>query len=660
MSKNKKRRQLKLARRKAERNRSKKIIPELTGTIAITPSGFGFVTPDDDSSQDIFIPPRFIGGAMHGDTVSIAMLPLRREDIAEGRKEAGRVVEIVKRAKTALVGEVITGHRIRPLNRKYPEDIKIAGSLCGAKRGDWVKVELIQAENRPGDARRGAIRENIGKAGEIKGDLDAVCSEYDLPDPYSAAENEEAITLLPADIKREDLRELFCVTIDPEDAKDFDDAISLAPGKEENEVEVGVHIADVAAWIRPSSKWDIEARRRSFTAYLPGRTLPMLPKSLTKNISLTEGVDSLAHTVILTVHKNSGRIIKSRRCHSTVKITKRLTFNQVQDFIDTGKAEDWDAGFAEKIRALVDLTRAMREHRRKTEKFLEMATTEIRVLCDDETNVISGLVRKVQREADQLVEDCMLAANTEVAKELIERKIPGMFRVHPEPEQEKVFEFSEFVASAFGFYPGDLTSRTACNEFLKSLPDDPRKQIILGAFLRSLPRAFYQEKPELHFGLGKERYSHFTSPIRRYPDLVVHQQLWADEKNERLRSNKKIEKLAVDCSEKENTVDEAYFTANDRLKLRYLQEQLDGGGDNLHEGMIAKVFAAGLLVDIQDLGIYGFVPIEKLRGRFRYDREENRMSDYYLQKSYKVGDYVYLQLSAIDFIKGNAIFQPVR
>lgn len=636
--------------KKVRRSRDKAYF---TGKITLTATGLGFVTPDQAGAKDIFIPPRFINGAMHGDIVKVAMLPPRDNDI----RTAGKVVDIITRTKTSLVGELIAGHRIRPLNRNFSDDVKVSGSLCGAQRGDWVNVDLLHGSGKSVELR-GIVREKIGKAGTIQSDLDAVCKEFDLPERYSATEESMAETLKPRSIKRVDLRELFCVTIDPEDAKDFDDAISLAPGKTPNEVEIGVHIADVAAWIQPGSKFDNEAFERGFTAYLPGRTMPMLPKGLTQKISLTAEASSLAHSVILTVDRNSGRVIGSRRCHSLIKVKKRLTFDQVQQFIDHEACFDWEETFAVKLGELIALARQMRNWRRKHEKFLVLKTVEIRVMVDEEKNAIIGLVHKAQREADQLVEECMLAANSAIAIELLEKKLPGLFRIHDEPDPGKLAEFSEFVAATFGFYPGDLSNRSQCNEFLDSLPDDPRKPIIISAFLRSLPRAVYSEKSSLHFGLGKLRYSHFTSPIRRYADLIVHQQLWAADLNEKIQSNHTMGKIGVACSEKEQRVDEAYYSANDRVKLRYLKEQLDAGLDNMHEGMIAKIIPTGMLVDIQALGIYGFVTIESLGGNVRYNRSANKLADRRRGKSYKVGDYIYLQLTDIDFIRGSAIFQP--
>jgi ribonuclease R len=632
---------------------------QFTGKISVTPSGFGFVTPEGDSKRDIFIPPKYINSAMNGDKVKGILLK-EHKNLNSDKGPAGKVTEIIERKHSIVVGELIAGHKVRPLNKRLPEDIKISGNTQGAKRGEWVEVELSDHGEKSGECR-GEILSSIGKAGTIEHDLLAIIREYDLPPVYTEEQNAESATIKPRKINREDLDGLFCVTIDPHDAKDFDDAISLAPGKKNGQLELGVHIADVAAWISPNDTWDKEARKRSFTAYLPGKTMPMLPRDLTAKISLTEGTKSLAHSIIFTIEEKSGKIVGFKRFHSNLTITKRLTFDQVQNLIDGKPPKDWDNEFQEKIQTLVKLTRKMRNRRKEQEQFLELASPEIRVLCDEKNQTVTGLERKEQREADQLVEDCMLAANSTVACEIIESKIAGIFRVHPEPTPEKLDEFRVFMEATFGIQPGDISNRNICNRFLSSLKDDQRKPVIIGAFLRSLPRAYYLEEPELHFGLGKMRYSHFTSPIRRYPDLLVHQQLWAMQNNEKLRSKKLMAEFAADSTEKETNNDNAYYAANDRLKLHYLQSQLGEDADSgLYEGLIAKITSTGLLVDIAELGVYGFVPTESLGGSFRYRKGKKELKAVKGHRDYKCGDFIYVQLDRIDFIRGSAIFSPVK
>ncbi len=635
----------------------------ITGTISITSSSFGFVTPASSSNaednekkpQDIFIPPQFLCGAMDGDTVKVAFLPERPSD-NPNLGAAGRVVEIIQRKRSFVVGELISGHKVRALNKRIQSEIEVTGGLNGAARGDWVKINMNY--DAAGNKLQGSIGEKIGKAGEINSDLDAICTEHQLIPPYSEEENRAAIKIVPAEIDREDFRDRTCIVIDPPDAKDFDDALTFANINDEKTIELGVHIADVAAWIPSGSAWDKKAFTRGFTAYLPGRTLPMLPKSLTARISLTESVDSFAHSVIFTVCRKTGRILSHRRHHTVIKVNKRLTYDEVQEYIDTGK-HNWNNKIADVISILVEITRKMRAHRQSEEHFLDMAIPEIRVLCDEEKNEIIGLVNKVQRESDQIIEECMLAANTAVATEMLEKNIPAIFRVHPEPDPEKLDEFTGMMIALFGLIPGDLTSRRAACNFLRNLPDNPRRPIILNAFLRSLPRASYAVKAGLHFGLGKYRYLHFTSPIRRYTDLAVHQQLWNNEINARLRNTESMEKIADSCSMKEITIDDACYSAGDRLKLRYLQEQMLDNQQTLHSGVIAKITSNGMMVDVQSLGIYGFVPFENMPGKFRRSSSGTLESERG-QKSYQCGEAIVLQLAQIDLTRGSAIFRPVK
>ncbi len=624
----------------------------IEGKLAVSASGLGFVTPKG-GGQDIFIPPRFLNNAIDGDIVKVGLL---REQRPNMKGPAGRVAEILERARTTVVGELIAGRKVRPLSKKLQGDITLNGSIKSARKGDWVEIELQPYEDKHTHEHRGTLKSTIGEAGTVENDIAAVIKEFGLCQPYSEDEWDRAGQIQPIEVDREDLSDLVCMTIDPPDAKDFDDSISIRPGKNKGEMELGVHIADVAAWIWHGSEWDTKARKRSFTSYIPGNTLPMLPKDITQTISLIPGKKSYCHSVIFTVDAHTGMIIRSRRVHSRLRITKRLTFDEVQDFID-GKPCSWEPDVAHHMKMLVELTRKMRHYRREVEQFLQLATTEIRVLCDDVTKKIKGLRREIQTESDMLVEECMLAANVEVAKELVTRNIPGIFRIHPEPTEEKQQEFSGFVEETFGLHTGDLGSRKACNHFLSKLPDDHRKQVIMDAFLRSLQRATYFEKNQLHYGLGKGTYCHFTSPIRRYPDLLVHQQLWAVDFGGKLRGKDEVARIALECSEKEQNNDDAYYAANDRLKLHYLKQKLLEADIDCFEGVIRKISAAGLSVFIPDLGILSFIPVEYLG--FAYKKRKSKFITSGTHSKYKCGDFIYVMPEHIDLIKGSALFKPV-
>ncbi len=632
----------------------------LTGTISATAAGFGFFKADVENpnqrAEEIFIPVKYMSNAMDGDRVKVAILPPRpgTDDALKG--PAGKIVDIIERKHTKLVAEVIPGNFVRPLNRKINFDFEIArGFKNKAKKGEWVEVELAH-NNSFRDISAKVIR-TIGESGTIQGDLDAVVAEYGLAAPYTDEENAAASAIVPREIEREDFTKEWTVTIDPVDAKDFDDAISMKIHRGGKVAEIGVHIADVAAYITPKSDFDKAAFKRGFTAYLPGRTLPMLPKDLTAKISLQANQQSLAHSVILTVDTKTGKILEGRRCHTLINVDRRLDYDTVQSFLDDPKnpPANWNKDFCTKIAKLTDITQKMRSHRQQIEKFIDLPLPEVRVLCDENADKITGLVTKEQRPADFAVEECMLAANSWIGEMLTEKNIPGLFRVHPLPDSEKVLDFSEMIAATFGFYPGDLTSREACNAFIEKLPDDEKKPIILGLFLRSLPRAFYQASPDLHFGLGKGRYTHFTSPIRRYTDLAVHQQLWNYDTNQRLKPKDTFAKLGLDLSAKEENNDNAYYAASDRLKLRYLQELLEKSSLNFYEGIISKITAVGLTVDIAELGFSGFVRIEDLPGDF-YRTADGLRAERGSRK-FKIGDYVPLRLYEVDFVRGAAYFK---
>ena len=661
MKKERKKRLARLAERK-DRRHAAKMTATVPGILKMTASGYGFVVPrkgehftgplEDDT--EIFIPPKFDNGAIDGDEVMVELLPPRPGSGDDRKGPCGRVVEILRRRRAEFVGELLSGNRVRPLNNRLPQEIRLTGARRGAAHGDWLKLRLLEG----GDGVwRAAAAKVIGKAGVVAADLDAVMCEYELPPRYSADDDAAALTISPREIEREDRTDLTVITLDPVDAKDFDDALSVVDGDRPGTAVVGVHISDVAAYIAPNSRFDLAAAQRGFSCYLPGRTLPMLPPGLTARISLHTGVDSLAHSVFLTIDEKTGEILSRRRCHTKIRISRRLDYDGVQNFLDSGRAPaEWSAADTATIRRLAALSALLRRRRAEIENFIELPLPEVRVLCDEKTNRITGIESRLSRPSEQLVEEFMLAANSAVGEEMRASGIAGIYRVHPEPEPEKSMEFAEVMEQSFHLAPGDIADRKGCNRFIASLPDDPRRNVILGMLLRSMARAGYSAKGDLHYALGKVNYCHFTSPIRRYTDLTVHQQLWNFDRKVRTRRSATMENIAAAMSECEERCDNASNAANDRLKLRYLEERLEAGDMEMLEGVITKVVNAGLQVAVGELGIFGFVPTEQLRGSFCRARGGMRESQGH--REYKVGDYIYLRLARIDFSRNSAIFVP--
>ncbi len=642
--------------KKKKHNYKKKFIkrkPEIVrGLISMSSSGYGFLAVEG-VERDFFVPEPFIGSAMDRDEVEAELAPDRKSD-----GQIAKVTKILKRGRGSICGVLLAGSKLRPFSKKISYDINVKGNLANARKGDWIEVELDNDD----DARSARLVKVIGKAGDIQDDISVIASEYGLPQPYSAQDELEATALLPSSlISREHFDGRVIVTVDPADAKDFDDAVSvelLANGN----YELGVHIADVSAWILRGEKFDAEAFERSFTSYLPGRTLPMLPKNLTKKISLMPGKKSFAHSIVMELSGRTAKVLSSRRFHSEISITTRLSFDDVEFFIENGRLpENFDdfkdkSLVAESLSRALHLYRMMRAFRYQEEEFLELETEFVRALCDEGGSSVKLLKKEVQREAEKLVEEFMLAANVEAAKEMLTKSIPGLFRVHPSPFPEKSVEFCDFVKLICGFSPGDISSRKVCNKFLKNMPEDHRKTVLTDAFLRALARAFYSEKNALHFGLGKTQYSHFTSPIRRYPDLLVHQQFLAFDGIGKLRTKKDIARIAIHCSEKEALNDESFWAANDRLKLHFLKDKILNAEGLLFDAVISKITKFGLAITIMELGIRGEIPNEFLISSGS-SRKKTNPKIKHVSNAHRCGDFITVRLANVDIMKGKAIFQ---
>lgn len=654
MKKQRKQRLRRLAERVLARKQQREVETS-SGIIHMTAAGYGFVTPENisesDEPQEIFVPAKFIANALDGDTVQLEILPPRKnhpEDFERG--PVGKVVKIINRERTGFVGEVLAGNMVRPLDNKLPDRVPLHGARLGAKRGDWVFVKYDDNSNR---TIAGEIRDVIGRAGSVSADLDAVMAEYDLAPPYTDKENEEAMLISPREISRADRRDLTVLTIDPFDAKDFDDALSVVENPD-GSVALGIHIADVAAYIAPKSKFDEAARLRAFSCYLPGRTLPMLPAALTAKISMAQHQDSLAHSVFLTVDKD-GKVISARREHSIINVSCRMSYDEVQNFIDHGGVQkNWSAKEIGTLKKLVEITAKMRAFREKTEQFIDLPLPEVRVICDEKAGIVQGLEKRISRQAENLVEECMLAANQAVGNEMRDKSIAGIYRVHPEVEAERSMEFSDMMLDCFKLSVGNIADRKECRRFIASLDEkDPKYSVILNLLLRAMSRAGYAVNGDIHFALGKTFYAHFTSPIRRYTDLTVHQQLWNFDRKTRTRSKQTLEITASWASEQEEVIDNACYAANDRLKLLMLKEIMEKDPGRIYEGIVVRVMSSGLQVDVEEFGLYGFVAKEHLRRK-----NSLRLPEDPRKSNWKVGNFICLRLHCIDFARGSAVFVP--
>ncbi len=646
-----------------KKNTMKKIAKNIPvqGTISVNFQGFGFVKGDDDLS--VFIPPRMLRGAITGDTVEVSIDPQ-----SDPHRPAGAVKRIIQRKFSEFVGCLVPTQRgwaIRPLRHEMPGILMLTeASVKRHKRklveGNWAKAVLPipDEDDESSGCGKAELKECLAQSGDVTADLNAIVAEYGLPEQYTDKEEAAAAALEPAKVKRLDCRELCCVTIDPVDALDYDDALSCEPGDKPGELVVGVHIADVACYVKRGSVLDKKARRRGFTSYLPGRTIPMLPRALAnKQCSLQAGEERLAHTVFIHVDVHNGEILRSERCHTLIKVRQRLCYEQVQRYFD-GEPFEAEDGVLELVSRLNDVAQQLRRKRAREERFLPMSMPEIRVVCSENPSNILGMQATEDNPSHQLVEEFMLAANECVARELIMRSIPGIYRNHLQPDQERLEEFVETATIMLGQKVKSIFSRSGMVRFLKMAEKSPLRDVLCMAFLRHLPRADYGAECLGHFGLGKEIYCHFTSPIRRYTDTLIHQQLLAIDNKRKTYDLETIAALAAQCTSLEYNCDQASFAASDRMKIRYIAQQLEDDPELRLRGEVCNTTRNGASIYLPKYGLLAFVNAPALPPGWRFDALKLEWHDRYSDETIFVTQDRLFSVVTADPVRGELTLLP--
>src|SRR6059036_3175151 len=500
----------------------------VTGTLHIHQAGYGFLISEKPGEPDIFIAAENTGTAMHGDRVVARISRDEPDRRIKGRRE-GRVIRILERAHDTIVGTLQQSRNfyyVVPDDPRFVHDIYVRPERdqqpgTSANVGDKVVVRLEPWESRHVNPE-GEIIEVLGPASAPGIDMLSIIRKYHLPAefPKDVLDQAERISE-KIDARqlegREDLRKEFIVTIDPDDARDFDDAIHVEK-LENGGWHLGVHIADVAAYVEPASALDREARRRGNSVYLPDRVIPMLPERLSNGVcSLNPGVDRLTHSVFIHFDKNG--VVRSARCaHRVIRSVHRLTYKQAYAILTSPLRDQ----LGERLHLAWELAVLLRK-KRFQHGALDLDFPEVKVWVDKQGHPVK-LERVENDESHQLIEEFMLAANEAVARELKKRAIPTIYRVHENPDPEKLAEYREFALS-FNYKVVDLTHRPELQRLLAAITGKPEEQALKVALLKSLKRARYDPQPLGHYGLAKANYLHFTSPIRRYSDLVVHRAL---------------------------------------------------------------------------------------------------------------------------------------
>ncbi|MGH8128243.1 MAG: ribonuclease R [Gammaproteobacteria bacterium] len=623
-------------------------LPVQTGTVLAHRDGFGFLSPDE-GGDDVFLPPRVMRSLMHGDRASV-----RVQKNHDGRSE-GRLVDVLERARTQLAGTYFREHGlsfVRPADPRIADDVLVpTDAVAEAKPGQMVTVELTAFPDHHSPA--------VGRVVEVLGDraMAGMASElavrnHDLPHVWPKAVLAEA-EALPTHVRtedcagREDLRELPLVTIDGEDARDFDDALYCRP--ERDGFRLYVAIADVAHYVRRNSALDAEALNRGNSVYFPDRVIPMLPEALSNGLcSLNPDVDRLCMVAEMKVRKD-GSVTRSRFYSAVMHSRARLTYTEVAAILVDG---DKDArrkreSLIEHLEALHGVYRALAKERAQRGA-IDFDSVEPRFMFGVDGHV-SGLKPLVRNAAHRLVEECMIAANSAVAHRLSGKKIPALYRSHERPPADKLADLREFLGlHGLNLGGGSEPQPAHYAKLMRAIAQRPDRMRIETMLLRSLSQAMYVSDSTAHFGLALTHYAHFTSPIRRYPDLLVHRalkHLFTGEPAAAFAYDAdEMQALGRRCSMTERRADEASREVADALKAEYMSSRV---GEEF-AGVVTGVTGFGLFVQLEDLFVEGLVHVTALSSDYyEFDSATQRLNGTRSGVSYAVGDRMQVRVARV-------------
>ncbi|SDF80712.1 ribonuclease R [Sporomusa acidovorans] len=599
----------------------------VVGKFSATAKGFGFILPEDQQLEDVFIPPDAIGGAMHGDRV-VARMHKRH---ISGKAVEGEIIRIVTRANSKVVGTFEASRNfgfVLPDDRRIGRDIFIPkDEFNGAKTGAKVVVEIVEWPRKQKSAE-GRILEVLGQQGDPGIEILSIIKNHNLPTEFPS-EVEQAAARVPTAISpeellnRRDLRELNVVTIDGDDAKDLDDAVYVERLKNGRHL-LSVHIADVSHYVRENTPLDNEARTRGTSVYLVDRVIPMLPPRLSNGIcSLNAGEDRLALSAQMEID-GRGQILNYEIFPSVIRVKKRLTYTIVRKIV-----ADHDLELREKYADLVGpleemerLCRILRD-RRMRRGAIDFDFPEIKVKLDDAGRPVA-IEKRIRSIAESIIEEFMLVANETVAEHMHWLDIPSMFRVHEEPDEEKMARLNVLLGNFGQHLPKTHEIQPmALQRVLSKIAGRPEERIISTVMLRSLKQARYDSENLGHFGLAATYYTHFTSPIRRYPDLIVHRLIRETfstgdiSAKRRQKLSVMLPEIALHSSERERAAAEAERATVDLKKVEYMAQFV---GEEF-DGIISGVTAFGFFVEITN-GIEGLVHISSLDDDYYHYVEE--------------------------------------
>ena len=636
-------------------NRRRGLVPVdtealIAGRISAHPDGFGFVIADD-GDKDIYLNGKQMRQVLHGDRVVVCVTG----NDHRGRRE-GRIVDVVERANKSLVGKLIIERGaivVSPDNKRIHQDLLVPPhELMGAENGDIVVIEITEQPSRR--------RQAVGKVVEVLGqhlrpgmEIDVALHSHGIPFEWPDAVTDQAAsfsTTVPnsAANGRKDVRDLPLVTIDGSDARDFDDAVWCE--RTDEGWRLLVAIADVAHYVESDSPLDEEAIKRGTSVYFPGRVVPMLPEVLSNGLcSLNPLVDRLCMLCEITITDN-GAIRRASFYNGIMRSHARLTYSEVNEMLT-----DSTSALCTQHKALMPMLEEL--HRlyaalaalRATRGAIEFDSSETRILFDDEKK-ISEIVPVVRNDAHKLIEECMILANIAAAAFLEHHEMPTLYRVHHGPKADRLEDLRSFLGlRSLSLGGGESPSALDYASLSQQIKDRPDRLVIQTVMLRSMQQAVYQPKNEGHFGLALTQYAHFTSPIRRYPDLMVHRAikhvLSRVAKSKFRYSQDSMQSLGESCSATERRAEEASRDVTAWLKCEYMQSHV--GSE--FPGVVSAVTSFGLFVALKDIHVEGLIHVTNLsRDFYQFDQAAHALIGERTGQQYHLGDAITVQVAAVN------------